>query len=541
MIRKPIFILLLIVILGSFLRLYDFGKIPQGFQIDEASFGYNAYSLLKTGKDEYGKSFPITLRSYNDYKAAFYSYVDIPFVAVMGLNEVSTRLPTAIIGILFIILSYLFTLKITKKSDLSLIVSALIAISPTLIFQNRIQSDPTLGMFMTVLGIYLFVNWIEKANENKYLFFSFLSWFLADISYQFPRIFIILFIPFLFFYYRKKILEKNILPLVALTTILILLSASLILFGGARASQTSVFSTPDVLLLQQEAVREGKSVSVIFTRLFQNKGIYFGRAIVQNYFSYFNFDFLFLQTSQPIREVVQNTGFLNLIEFPFLLFGIYQIIRNKIRWGVILLGWILIVPLALSPFIYESPNIHRNLLSLLPLEIVVGFGIIEFLELFKNKKIKKYAQIAMILAFSFSLFYFLDELFIHQPAHKPWNRDYPYKQLMSDLNRLAPKYDKIAISTSGANVYMYYLFFNKVDPAIYQASGSHGNEDFNHIGKYYFVHLPCAENRPKFTNVRHILFINQATCGIPFRDYKIIETINWGDNTQALRLTEYSP
>lgn len=36
------------------LRVFMLGHIPWGFQWDEASYAYNAYSILKTGKDEWG-------------------------------------------------------------------------------------------------------------------------------------------------------------------------------------------------------------------------------------------------------------------------------------------------------------------------------------------------------------------------------------------------------------------------------------------------------------------------------------------------------
>src|SRR3990167_10599272 len=97
--------LILILFVSTLFRLWGLGKIPEGFHADEAAFGYNAYSLLKTGKDEYGKVIPLVLRSFDDYKGAIYSYLTVPFVALFGLNEFSVRLPTAIAGTLIILVS----------------------------------------------------------------------------------------------------------------------------------------------------------------------------------------------------------------------------------------------------------------------------------------------------------------------------------------------------------------------------------------------------------------------------------------------------
>src|SRR3990170_4035307 len=106
-------ILLLIIIIGAGLRLFWLQKSPPSLNWDEAALGYNAYSLLKTGKDEYGFKLPVTFRSFDDYKPPLYPYVTVPFVATFGLNELSVRLPSALSGVsvivaVFFIASHLF-------------------------------------------------------------------------------------------------------------------------------------------------------------------------------------------------------------------------------------------------------------------------------------------------------------------------------------------------------------------------------------------------------------------------------------------------
>lgn len=108
-------ILVFIFILAFSLRIFQSGQIPGGFHADEAALSYNAYSLLQTGKDEYGKSFPLLLKSFGDFKPALYSYLDIPFIKIFGLNEFAARLPSALFGSLTIISVYLLIVEITKK------------------------------------------------------------------------------------------------------------------------------------------------------------------------------------------------------------------------------------------------------------------------------------------------------------------------------------------------------------------------------------------------------------------------------------------
>ena len=87
------FILILILALAAFLRLWSFGSVPPSASLDEASIGYNAYSVLKTGVDEFG-SFPIvSQRGYDDYRRSTYLFLVVPFVGLFGLNTAAVRFP----------------------------------------------------------------------------------------------------------------------------------------------------------------------------------------------------------------------------------------------------------------------------------------------------------------------------------------------------------------------------------------------------------------------------------------------------------------
>src|SRR5260221_9154250 len=94
-----IFFLLLIVGLAFTLRFYNVSDNPPALSWDEVSIGYNAYSILKTGKDEHGRFLPLdTFIAYGDYKPPLAIYLTVPFVAVFGLNELSVRLPSVLFG-----------------------------------------------------------------------------------------------------------------------------------------------------------------------------------------------------------------------------------------------------------------------------------------------------------------------------------------------------------------------------------------------------------------------------------------------------------
>src|SRR3989304_6475119 len=111
------YILGAILLFGFFLRFIAIDKIPAGFTPDEASFGYDAYSILNTGKDQWGHTLPLVFESFGDYKSPLYVYITIPSVLVFGLNKFSVRLPNAIIGTLAIYAVYLLVIEIFHNKE----------------------------------------------------------------------------------------------------------------------------------------------------------------------------------------------------------------------------------------------------------------------------------------------------------------------------------------------------------------------------------------------------------------------------------------
>src|SRR5215470_13568942 len=86
--RGVVVALALIVTVAAGLRLYNLAELPAGFFCDEAGLGYNAYSILKTGRDETGAFLPLYVWSFDvSYKNPIFVYSAILPVAVFGLTE----------------------------------------------------------------------------------------------------------------------------------------------------------------------------------------------------------------------------------------------------------------------------------------------------------------------------------------------------------------------------------------------------------------------------------------------------------------------
>jgi len=76
-----------VVLFSIFMFFWRLDSTPPGFYIDESLHAYNAVSILETGKDEYGKSFPILFRFYGSYNEPLYVYLTAIAVLVLARHS----------------------------------------------------------------------------------------------------------------------------------------------------------------------------------------------------------------------------------------------------------------------------------------------------------------------------------------------------------------------------------------------------------------------------------------------------------------------
>ena len=83
---------------GAGLRVARLGSVPLGLAQDEAVDGYDAYSILKTGRDHHGNFMPIVMQGFNDYRMPLFQYSLVPLVWMLGLKTEVVRLGAGIWG-----------------------------------------------------------------------------------------------------------------------------------------------------------------------------------------------------------------------------------------------------------------------------------------------------------------------------------------------------------------------------------------------------------------------------------------------------------
>lgn len=536
--KKLVFILLLcIFVVALFLRGNRLASFPSGFHIDEASLGYNAYSLLLTGKDENNNKLPLYIDMFGDQRPSGYHYLDTVFIKTFGLNEFATRLPGALFGSLTVFAIFLLIISIFSNKKLALVSSLLLAVAPWHISLSRASSEPVVSLFFVILGFGL-VLFSIKNNKRLYLVAGSIILSLSFFFYHTPRLFVPLFYFILLLYFifnkEKKLIKELIISFAAVSLVALLL----IFFvngGSGRFKQVSIFGFPETQLVMNEQIREdGTFKEKLFTtRVFHNKIINYSLTFTSNYFQYLSGNFLFINGGLPNWYIVPNMGLIYLVGAPFLLIGFIAIGANKKNIYKLILFWILVAPITASLTVDDVPNVNRAIVLFPALEILTAYGFLVVV----SKLPKKYKSIFVVtisLFFIANFSYFLHQYFVHTAAHRNWYRNYGVKEMVRLINDSYKDVDKIIITKSTGGIYPLILFYLKYDPETYQKEGSPKDTNFSGFGKIIFVSQGCpAEENNNIKPDEKVLYVENGACKMQVRQEKVIYR---SDGTKEFRV-----
>ena len=152
--RRERWITALLLALGFTVRLLCIGAVPYGLNQDEASAGYEALALLREGVDRCGKSWPVLFVSWGSGQNVLMTYLAMPFVALMGVSELSIRLPNAIAGCLTLVVFWRLSRRCGGTS-FGLLALGLLAVNPWHIMMSRWGLESNLLPFFLLTGFWL--------------------------------------------------------------------------------------------------------------------------------------------------------------------------------------------------------------------------------------------------------------------------------------------------------------------------------------------------------------------------------------------------
>lgn len=531
-----------IILLSVFLRFYQLDSNPPSLNWDEVSLGYNAYSILKTGADEYGTKLPLSIRSFGDYKPPLYTYLAVLPIKLFGLNEFSVRFPAAVIGALSVIAIYFLVREILQKWDrkyqkfIAVVSAFFLAISPWHLQFSRGAFEGNVGMFFLILSLFLFF----KAFQNKYFYILFaFSFVLSVYSYHSFRLInpILLIVLFILFY--KKLIRQRILVLISIVIIFLFslpIYANFISSSGtdARLSMVTIFSEPTIQMESAKRVENAKRQHDLVGEIINNRRIFFLLAIIKGYFDHLNFDFLFVHGDGGVQHHAYNMGMLYLWDLPFIMLGALFLFKKIDRRILLLFILFFLAPFPAS-ITTGTPHPVRAIAMIPAFQIFSAVGFIFVLLFLQRYKFAIVANSIIIVALLLNLTYYLKSYYIDTPIKYGYFWQYGNKEAIEYARQHEDEYKKIVMTYKIDQPYIYYLFYNKIDPFWYQNNwaekGNIGRFE-RKIGKYEFRYIDFNKDSKE----KDTLLI-----GVPEEiplDTRIIKEIRYLDGSVAYRIAK---
>lgn len=511
-----------IIVIAAIVRLYNLGNYPVGFQIDEASLGYNAYSLLQTGKSDEGKFLPLYVDIFGDNRPSGYHYLTIIPVVMFGLSEFSTRFPGALFGIITIIPVYFLSFFLFKDKRIAVLSAFFIAVAPWHVVLSRASAETIVALFLILFGFYVLLKSIKNHSKGQ-LILSILFLALSYFFYHTPRVFVPLMVIGTISLFYKEILDKKYKDFKfyfgGFVFLLFFLSFALVFLipgGSGRFSQVNVFSHPETTLVLAEQHREDGiyGVKTLEARFFHNKLVNFSFDYVSNYLEYFSGNFLFIGGGLPAWYDVDRMGLLYIFQLPFLLFGIFLCLKKRSRLTLFPILWILLSPVTAAVTVDDIPNLQRAIVLFPMLDVVTAYGVVEAV-LILRKKWKLAAKILLGIVLIYSVLYFLHQYFVHGYTHRPWIRNNGFAKMMQEVNNRYSMSDKVIMTKTGGG-YPLVLFYSKYDPAAYINEGSPKDADYKGFGKFIFVpqECPSLQSGIDIKPSDNVTYVDRGSCEI---------------------------
>lgn len=459
--RNTKYLLICIVALAIFLRLFRLSDVPPGVNRDEASIGFTANSLLQTGRDEYGHAWPISFQSFGDWKLPLYIYTTIPFVATLGMSELAVRLPSAIAGIATVIVTFFLVYELFRSYRLSLIASLLLAISPWHLHLSRVESESNVAVFLTATGFLLLLKGLHKhslAIPGAILLA--LTYYTYHGNHITTTLLIIGFIAL----YRHEVIKPKAFLWGALLFIVLagfILYHTLLGADTTKLSGIGLLGDPFVIHERIELPRNDHGNDSLLAVLLHNRISYTIETVAKNYLEAFSPEFLFISGGTNRAHNIPNFGNMYLVEAPFLLLGLFaSLVNRKKRPYLFLLWWIAISPIAAS-ITKDAPHTNRMFAIFPALPIAVALG----LDFLMRKRI---VLVLVVLLYSINIAVYLDRYYVHFPKIEAAAWGVGYKELLHYINQPLQQSKTVIIANPESSPYIFLAFYGKENPALFQ-------------------------------------------------------------------------
>lgn len=458
-------ILCLAVGISIFLHTYRINDLC--LNEDEAAQGYNTYSVIQTGYDEYGRV-PLRFLSFGENKLPLTGMLSAPFIALGGLNALTVRLPIILIGIFMPLLFYGATFTLTKSKTTAII--ACLFASTNVWINTTSQHQHEAIILAAIILLYIttmyrtYTSW-KKGNLVRLA----VLFFMGLYTYHSGKILM----PFLGFSTLLLIWRHNRKKIMG---VIFALGIATMIFGitefaqpNNRVGNLSYFTAPVFTYEIEEGRRAGGSP------LYYNKIIYGASKAIQRTMGYLSPRFLLQKSDPNPRYGSPDVHLLTIVEYILFAFGVLMLWLKKHHHRIFLtsLLFVTIIPAAAALPIDSNT---RSFVLTVPLILIASIGasyVIDYYTKSNSKNTKLLLSFlgcaAVVIHFSF-LFQSWRAYFTQYLQEEKTMRSWQCgaKEMADYVWQNYDKFDHFVITRAYGQPYIFLLFNKPYPPAEYQ-------------------------------------------------------------------------
>jgi 4-amino-4-deoxy-L-arabinose transferase-like glycosyltransferase len=453
--------LLVLAAAAAVIRIVGLQDLPPGLFCDEAGLGYNAYSLLHTGRDETGAVWPLYVWSFGvSYKNPIFIYAAMGPVGIFGLNEFSIRLTSALFGIATVIGIGLLG-RIAFGAAGGLLAALLLAVVPWHVHFSRIAfeliSFPAIFVFAfaaLAAGVRGRPRWLLLAGP----LFS-----LSLYSYGPAKVFVPAFLVGAIALYARRLWAVR--GTVVMAVVLMVLTAMPVLvFDYTHRDRSSQYFSRTTTLNPAQSVEEN------------------ARRVIDQYERFFSRSFLFENGDPLVRHAVPGFGELFWTMLPLLGLGVLWCLWPKRPEGKLFLWWLLLYPVA-PALMNEAPSASRGFVGVAGFCLVAAAGATLVLDTLRRilpwLAVRRIAQAAAVLALVAGLAVEGNRYWIAYTTTYPLQAaddfQYGYREAINFMEERRGQYDLMLLTANHVNMpQIFAAFYNAERPGGIPSVREHG-------------------------------------------------------------------
>lgn len=473
------------------LRLPFFSQVPIGLNRDEAALGYNAYSILHSGRDEYGTWFPVSITSFGDQKLPAYVYTLIPFVGMFGLHPWVVRLPSLLAGAVIVLLlgklaEYLApqVMKNKKLQQVFPLVAMLsVALSPWSNHFSRVAYEAHEGMMFFLAGLLMYIKSRDLHSLKPHVAWTSLFWSLALLSYHSYHILVPLTVVALFiidFSLIKKTPVKNFTIAVAIgLSVLSMMAIGGVWSGNTKKSQGISPFHAESLWRSVTLYRAASPWLGILNKVAFNPTTEAMYRFTSNYASTLSGAFYFVRGAAHPDHNPGGVPNFHLYAFIFVLIGLGTLWEKRSTFDGKAFMSILAIGLAVPSFTIHPEHTVR-LSPVFPfIDLIASIGIITLFESLHSMKVKKIVLAILLALVLWSVTRYMTQyLFLAQTSEVSHEKHHL-------LSRAVIQYktdsNEVITQSPSSSPYIWYLFETSMKPQTFWSTVERYPEDSEHF------------------------------------------------------------